>query len=291
MERIDINKLKIILAMLIWGTMGVFIKNIPLNSIEIAFYRSIIGVVFIIALSISKKEKWDKEELREDLKVLILSGIALGTGWVLLFQGYKNTTISIATLSYYIAPVFIIILSIVVLKEKITMKKILCIIVAIIGLLLVLDIKSIGDIGDNNHLLGILYSVLAAVFYAIVVILNKFIKRLSGFKVTIVQLLVSTLILMPLTILNSTRSIISLDILSLVLLLFVGIVHTGIAYLLYFSSVKEIEGQSIAILSYMDPIFALLIAGLFLGEKMTMIQLFGGILILGSAYISESKKG
>ena len=276
MERIDKNKLKIILAMLIWGTMGVFIKNIPLNSIEIAFYRSIIGVVFIIALSISKKEQWDKEELREDLKVLIPSGIALGIGWVLLFQGYKNTTISIATLSYYIAPVFIVILSIVVLKEKITMKKILCIIVAIIGLLLVLDVKSIGNIGDNNHALGILYSVLAAVFYAIVVILNKFIKRLSGFKVTIVQLLVSTLILMPLTIINSTRSIISLDILSLVLLLFVGIVHTGIAYLLYFSSVKEIEGQSIAILSYMDPIFALLIAGLFLGEKMTIIQLFGG---------------
>ena len=276
MERIDKNKLKIILAMLIWGTMGVFIKNIALNSIEIAFYRSIIGVTFIIILSLVKKERWDKEELREDLKVLIPSGIALGIGWVLLFQGYKNTTISIATLSYYIAPVFIVILSIVVLKEKITMKKILCIIVAIIGLLLVLDVKSIGNIGDNNHALGILYSVLAAVFYAIVVILNKFIKRLSGFKVTIVQLLVSTLILMPLTIINSTRSIISLDILSLVLLLFVGIVHTGIAYLLYFSSVKEIEGQSIAILSYMDPIFALLIAGLFLGEKMTIIQLFGG---------------
>lgn len=290
MERIDINKLKIILAMLIWGIMGVFIKNIPLNSIEIAFYRSIIGVVFIILLSVSKKEKWNKEELREDLKVLIPSGIALGIGWVLLFQGYKNTTISIATLSYYIAPVFIVILSIVVLKEKITMKKILCIIVAIIGLLLVLDIKSIGNIGDNNAL-GIMYSVLAAVFYAIVVILNKFIKKMSGFKVTIVQLLVSTLILMPLTIISSTRSIISLDILSLVLLLFIGIVHTGIAYLLYFSSVKEIEGQSIAILSYMDPIFALLIAGLFLGEKMTIIQLFGGILILGSAYISESKKG
>lgn len=291
MKKIDVNKLKIILAMLIWGTMGVFIKNIPLNSIEIAFYRSIIGVVFIILLSISKKEKWNKEDLKEDLKILIPSGMALGVGWVLLFQGYKNTTISIATLSYYIAPIFIVILSIIVLKEQITGKKILCILVAIIGLLLVLDIGSLGNFGDNNHVLGISYSVLAAVFYAIVVILNKFIKRLSGFKVTIVQLLVSTLILMPFTILNSTRSILSLDILSLVLLLFVGIVHTGIAYLLYFSSVKEIEGQSIAILSYMDPIFALLIAGIFLGEKMTVIQLFGGVLILGSAYISESRKG
>ena len=128
-------------------------------------------------------------------------------------------------------------------------------------------------------------------FYAIVVILNKFIKKLSGSKVTIVQLLVSTIVLMPLVILNSTRSIISLDSLSLVLLLFVGIVHTGIVYLLYFSAVKEVEGQSIAILSYMDPIFALLIAGLLLGEKMTLIQLFGGVLILGSAYISERKKG
>lgn len=291
MRKIDINKLKIILAMLIWGTMGVFIKTIPLSSLEIAFYRSIIGAIFIIILSIAQREKWNKEDLKEDLKVLIPSGIALGTGWVLLFQGYKNTTISIATLSYYIAPVFIVILSIFVLKEKITRKKILCIIVAIIGLLLVLDINNLGNIGDNNHVLGIIYSVLAAVFYAIVVILNKFIKKVSGFKVTIVQLLVSTIILMPFTIVNSTRSILSLDILSLVLLLFVGIVHTGIAYLLYFSSVKEIEGQSIAILSYMDPIFALLIAGIFLGEKMTIIQLLGGILILGSAYISESKKG
>lgn len=291
MKKIDKNKLKIILAMLIWGTVGVFIKNIALNSIEIAFYRSIIGAIFIIILSIAQKEKWDKEDLREDLKILIPSGAALGAGWVLLFQGYKNTNISIATLSYYIAPVFIVILSIIVLKEKITLKKILCIIVAIIGLLLVLDIKSIENIGDNNHLLGISYSVMAAVFYAIVVILNKFIRKLSGFKVTIVQLLVSTIILLPLTIMNSTRSLISLDALSLGLLLFVGIVHTGIAYLLYFSSVKEIEGQSIAILSYMDPIFALLIAGLFLGEKMSIIQLFGGILILGSAYISESKKG
>lgn len=291
MKKIDKNKLKIILAMLIWGTVGVFIKNIALNSIEIAFYRSIIGAIFIIILSIAQKEKWDKEDLREDLKILIPSGAALGAGWVLLFQGYKNTNISIATLSYYIAPVFIVILSIIVLKEKITLKKILCIIVAIIGLLLVLDIKSIENIGDNNHLLGISYSVMAAVFYAIVVILNKFIRKLSGFKVTIVQLLVSTIILLPLTIMNSTRSLISLDALSLGLLLFVGIVHTGIAYLLYFSSVKEIEGQSIAILSYMDPIFALLIAVLFLGEKMSIIQLFGGILILGSAYISESKKG
>lgn len=290
MRKIDKNKLKIILAMLIWGTMGIFIKTIPLSSLEIAFYRSIIGALFIIILSISQKEKWNKEDLRKDLKILIPSGIALGAGWVLLFQGYKNTTVSIATLSYYIAPVFIVILSIIVLKEKITRKKILCIIVAIIGLLLVLDIKNLGNIGDNN-LLGIIYSVLAAVFYAIVVILNKFIKKLSGSKVTIVQLLVSTIILMPFTILNSTRSLMSLDMLSLFLLLLVGIVHTGIAYLLYFSSVKEIEGQSIAILSYMDPIFALVIAGLFLGEKMTLIQLFGGILILGSAYVSESKKG
>ena len=290
MKKIDKNKLKIILAMLIWGTMGIFIKTIPLSSLEIAFYRSIIGALFIIILSISQKEKWNKEDLRKDLKILIPSGIALGAGWVLLFQGYKNTTVSIATLSYYIAPVFIVILSIIVLKEKITRKKILCIIVAIIGLLLVLDIKNLGNIGDNN-LLGIIYSVLAAVFYAIVVILNKFIKKLSGSKVTIVQLLVSTIILMPFTILNSTRSLMSLDMLSLFLLLLVGIVHTGIAYLLYFSSVKQIEGQSISILSYMDPIFALVIAGLFLGEKMTLIQLFGGILILGSAYVSESKKG
>lgn len=289
MMEINKSRFKIIIAMIIWGTVGVFVKEIKLSSIEIALYRSIIGVIFTTTLSLFLKEKWDRQDLKVDLPILVVSGVALGMGWVFLFQGYKNTSVSIATLSYYIAPIFIVLLSFLVLKEKITSKKILSIIGAMIGLFLIINTKNNMSSGEYNHMLGILYSLTAAVFYAIVVILNKFIKRLSGIKVTIIQLLTSTLVLMPVALLNNPSGINKVDLKSLILLILIGTIHTGVAYLLYFSSVKEVEGQSIAVLSYIDPIFALFISGIFLGEKMSIIQVLGGILILGSAYISERK--
>lgn len=283
------SRLKVMIAMLIWGSVGIFVKNIQLSSIEIAFYRSVIGCLFIVLLSLMNKERYDLKIIKKNLKILIISGIVLGLGWVLLFQGFKNTTIAISTLSYYVAPVFIVILSFFILKEKITLKKILCIIGSMIGLLLIINTNEINSSG-YNHIIGITYSVLAAIFYATVVILNKFIKNLPGTIVTIIQLFFSAIVLLPLIFLNGIFDIKNFDIKSLILILIVGIFHTGIAYLLYFSSIKDVDGQSLAILSYIDPIFALILSSVLLDEKMTPIQIVGGILILGSTYISERKK-
>lgn len=288
-KEIKISRIKIMVAMLIWGSVGIFVRNIKLSSIEIAFYRSVIGCFFIIFLSLINKESYDFNNIKKNLKILIISGIGLGLGWVLLFQGYKNTTIAISTLSYYIAPVFIVILSFFVLKEKLTLKKILCIIASMIGLLLIINTSEVSS-SNYHHFTGIIYSVMAAVFYAIVVICNKFIKDLPGTVVTIIQLSFSALVLLPMVILNVNFDIKDFDYKSLIFLLIVGIFHTGIAYLMYFSSVKDVDGQSIAVLSYIDPIFALILSSVLLDEKMTRIQILGGILILGSTYISERKK-
>lgn len=280
------NKLKIIIAMFIWGTLGVFVKGIQLSSIEIALFRSIIGSGFLVLLGLIKKEEFDKKAFKENLVLLIFSGIALGMNWVLLFQSYKNTTIANSTLSYYMAPIFIVILSAVIFKEKISFKKIISIMGAMVGLILILNNGNENTI-DYNHAKGILYGLSAATLYATVVILNKSIKGLSSFMITIIQLLISTIIMLSMNLFTETLEIATVDMKSLILLGIIGILHTGIAYLLYFSSIRDVEGQSIAILSYVDPIVALIVSTIFLGEIMGILQILGGILILGSAYLSE----
>lgn len=280
------SKLKIIIAMFIWGTLGVFVKGIQLSSIEIALFRSIIGSGFLVLLGLIKKEEFDKKAFKENLVLLIFSGIALGMNWVLLFQSYKNTTIANSTLSYYMAPIFIVILSAVIFKEKISFKKIISIMGAMVGLILILNNGNENTI-DYNHAKGILYGLSAATLYATVVILNKSIKGLSSFMITIIQLLISTIIMLSMNLFTETLEIATVDMKSLILLGIIGILHTGIAYLLYFSSIRDVEGQSIAILSYVDPIVALIVSTIFLGEIMGILQILGGILILGSAYLSE----
>lgn len=281
------EKMKIIFAMLIWGTIGVFVRQISLNSMEIAFFRAIIGSGFIFFLGLLTGKKFDLKSLKKNLSILVLSGMIISINWIFLFQGYKYTTISNATLSYYFAPVFIAILSTLVLKEKLSTKKALCILGAMIGLFLILKSGDKSDISSYNHTKGILYGLAGAVSYAIVIILNKFIKGLPSFDITLIQLFVAGIILLPFIIGQNTLKLSTIDIKSWIFIIVLGTIHTGIAFLLYFSAIREVEGQSIAVLSYIDPIFAVLISAIFLGESIGIPQIIGGVLILGSAYLSE----
>lgn len=281
------SRYKIIIAMLIWSTVGLFVKGINLPSLHIVLFRSIIGSTFLIVLGFLKKEKINIDGLKANLKILTFSGVFLGINWFFLFESYKNTTISNATLSYYLAPVFMIILSIGILKEKITTKKLIWVFVAMIGLFLILKFDDMEIVGGYNHIKGVIYGIISAAFYALVVILNKFIRNLSGIVVTLTQLIISGIFLLFMILISSSTAIINIDKKSLLLLIIVGIAHTGIAMYLYFSSIKDVEGQSIAILSYIDPIFALIISWVVLGESMNLSQIIGGTLILSSAYFSE----
>lgn len=282
------EKMKIIFAMLIWGTIGVFVRQISLNSMEIAFFRAIIGSGFIFFLGLLTGKKFDLKSLKKNLSILVLSGMIISINWIFLFQGYKYTTISNATLSYYFAPVFIAILSTLVLKEKLSTKKALCILGAMIGLFLILKSGDKSDISSYNHAKGILYGLAGAVSYAIVIILNKFIKGLSSYDITLIQLFVAGIMLLPFIIGQNTLKLSTIDMKSWIVIIVLGTIHTGVAYLLYFSAIKDVDGQSIAVLSYIDPIFAVLISAMFLGESIGIPQILGGILILGSTYLSEN---
>ncbi|WML42980.1 EamA family transporter [Neobacillus sp. PS3-40] len=281
------GKLKIITAMLIWGSMGVFVKNIDLSSSEIALLRGVIGSIFLVCGSFIVKQKLSLKLIKENSVLLFLSGAGIGVNWIFLFQAYRYTTISNATLSYYFAPIFVMIFAPLVLKEKLTSLKVGCIITAMIGLFLVVNIGGSSTSGTYHHAIGILYGLSAAVLYASVILMNKCIKNLTGFETTLVQLMVATVVLFPYVFAKDHLDFSGINAISLIFILILGIIHTGIAYFLYFTSIKELKGQTIAVLSYIDPISAVMIAAIFLGESMNFIQMVGGVLILGATYLSE----
>ena len=281
------SKLMNLSAMLIFGTIAIFVRNIELTSKEIAVLRGVIGSLFLLGVMLFSKEKNSFEGIKKNLPILVLSGLGVGANWIFLFEAYKYTTVSIATLSYYCAPIFVTIMAPIILKEKISLIKFLCVCTAMLGMLCIVGTNK-NDIGEGyNHFLGIVYGLTAAVGYASVILMNKFIKGLKGIETTVTQLIFASILLLPYVMVTSGFDFSKMTGISWGYMIFLGVVHTGFAYALYFSSLKELKGQTIAVLSYIDPITAVLISALFLGEQLTIFQIIGGILILGSTFISE----
>ncbi|WP_418752323.1 DMT family transporter [Frisingicoccus sp.] len=265
------------ISMAIFGTLGIFTRNIAVSSGELALYRAVLAAMLIAVYLVGTKQKINFKAIKKELFLLLLSGIAMGINWILLFQAYKYTTISLATLSYYFAPVIVTAVCPVLFHEKLTRKQIVCFIMSTVGLIM---ITGIGDIGGGSDYIGILFGLGAAVFYAAVILLNKFIKNVEGIHRTFLQFLSAIVILVPYVIMTSGVTLRNLDGIGWINLLIVGLVHTGITYCMYFSSLKELPGQKAAILSYIDPLVAVLISVIILGESMTIWQAMGGILIL-----------
>ncbi len=278
------------LSMAIFGTLGIFTRNIAVSSGELALYRAILAALLIFVYLKIRGEKIDYKSIKKELVLLVLSGVAMGINWILLFEAYKYTTISLATLSYYFAPVIVTIVCPILFKEKLSIKEIICFLMSTLGLVM---ITGIGDFGNNNNTLGILYGLGAAVFYATVILINKFIKNVEGIHRTFLQFLSAIVTLLPYVLLTSGINVLSLNATGWINLLIVGLIHTGITYCMYFSSLKELPGQKAAILSYIDPLVAVLISVFVLGESITLWQIMGGVLILGFTLYNEisPKKG
>lgn len=281
------GKIKMITTMLIFGSIGLFVKNINLSSSEIALFRGIIGCVTLIVAGLLIRKVVRFRTSKKNLILLCISGGALGFNWMFLFEAYRHTTISNATISYYFAPIFVMILAPFILKEKMTWFKAGSIVAAIIGIFLIVGTDNGGS--GNNHVIGIMFGLLAAAFYASVMLMNKFIKDLSDHETTVGQLGMASIVILPYVLFTEGINIFNLDGQSLLLMLFVGIIHTGLAYMLYFSALKQLDGQTIALYSYIDPIFAIVLSALILNEAFTLVQALGGLLILGATFINEQK--
>lgn len=280
-------KLKIIISMAVFGTLAIFVKNIPLSSGEIALFRAIIAAVVIIIYKLVIGEEILFPDIKKDLPALFVSGMAMGFNWILLFQAYNYTTVSIATLSYYFAPVIVMVACPILFKEKLTIKQIVCFVMATIGLIMVIGVS--GTEKSSNNLIGIGFGLGAAVLYATVVLLNKFIKNVTGIDKTLIQFLAAIIVLIPYVFVTTGIHIGSLDKIGIINLLILSIVHTGICYCLYFSSLKDLKGQEVSILSYIDPLVAIIVSVTILGESILLIQIIGGMMILGFTLLNEIK--
>jgi len=289
MDRIKREKLKMITAMALFGTIGIFVRYIPLPSSIIAFCRGLVGMLFLLLVTLLRKSRISGQAIRKNLLWLILSGAFLGMNWILLFEAYRYTTVATATLCYYLAPIIVILAAPVLLKEKLTVRKIICTIVALIGMVCVSGVlqNGIPTLGEAK---GILFGLGAAVLYATIILLNKKIHDISAYDKTMMQLGVSALVLVPYCLLTEDIGALSVEPKVLLLLLFVGIVHTGVTYFLYFGAIEHIHAQSVAIISYLDPVIAVLLSIFVLGEGMNVIGIIGAVLVLGAALMSELEK-
>jgi RarD protein len=277
-------KLLLSFSMIIFGTIGVFSRSISITSGELALYRAILAALLILGYFLITGQKIDVKAIKKELFLLLFSGMAMGVNWILLFEAYKHTTISAATLSYYFAPVIVTIVCPILFREKLGKKQLLCFIMSTLGMVLIIGFENMGD---GNHILGILLGLGAAVFYATVILLNKFIKNVEGIQRTFLQFLAAIAILIPYVLISGDLQIQKLDAEGWICLLTVGFIHTGITYCMYFSALKELKGQEIAILSYLDPLVAVAISFFVLREPMTIWQMLGGILILGFTLWNE----
>lgn len=283
------SRLFLTLSMICFGTLAPFVRNISLPSGELALYRAVLAALLIGGFLLVTKQKASFPAPGKELYLLIFSGIAMGFNWILLFEAYKYTSVAIATLSYYFAPVIVTVVCPLLFKEKLTKKQILCFLMSTVGLCLVIGITDMGSGGNDG--IGIAFGLGAAVLYATVILLNKFIKSVSGIHRTFLQFLAAILVLIPYVLLTGGTHLGALDLTGWICLLIVGLVHTGITYCLYFTSLKELSGQEAAILSYTDPLVAVIIGVMVLKEPFSWQQLTGGLLILGFTLLNELDTG
>lgn len=287
MKNTRINSLvRLISSMVIFGTIGIFRSFIPLSSCTLAILRGFLGAGFLLMISLISRNKTKNTIHKGTFIFLALSGIFIGINWMLLFEAYNFTSVATATLCYYMAPVFVIIVSPFIFKEKFTPVKLICIVLSVAGMVLVSGILSSKETGIK----GVLLALGAAVFYATVIIINKKLSGIDSYYKTVIQLFFATLALIPFEFAGGSLKYMeigsgTLPVLGLIAIL--GVLHTGIAYMLYFSSIDGLSAQTVSIFSYIDPVVAVILSALLLHEETGIGCLVGGILIIGSAILCE----
>ena len=270
--------------MVIFGTNGLIVANISLGSAEIVLMRTFLGSLFLLAMVLVKRS-FSFADLKADLIPATIGGAALGLNWVLLFSAYRSAGVGLSTLTYYCGPIIVLALSPVLFKEKLTWNKLLAIAAVAVGMFCIT-----GDIEPGSDVqTGILFGGGAALLYASLIVANKRVKRLSGLNCAMYELIVAFFVVLIYLLASNVKLPVIPAAEDIVWVLAIGLVNTGLAYYLYFSSLQKLPGQTVALVCYIDPLTALLVSGAFLGEKLFAVQIAGAVLILGGACLGELK--
>ena len=285
MDDINRSRLQLIFSMLLFGTIGTLARFINMPSSIICLGRAFFGVITILILLSARREKPDSEAIRRNFWWLLLSSTLMCCNWICQFEAYKYTTIATATLCYYMQPVFYILAGTIVLREKLTAKKAACVAVAFCGMILVSGVLQIGF--HISELKGAVFGVTGGFFYAMVVLINKYMKDISPVNTTIIQLALVSVIMLPYSAATGAFSEVNVTLTGVICLLILGVLHTGIGYIIYFDAVNKLPAQTVGILSYIDPVEAVMLSAFLLKEPVNLYTVIGAVMILGAAAVSE----
>lgn len=286
-----LSTLSIVGAMAIFGTIGIFRRFIPIGSGLLAMIRGIVGALGILVFMYAAKHRPHWNIIGRNAWGLILTGACIGFNWILLFEAYRFTTVAIATLCNYMAPVFVMAISPILLKEKLETKRILCILAAFIGMVLVTGV--LGEKKAGSDIRGILLGLASAVLYAAAVLGNKQIaarpkaEGLTGYDRTLIQVFVAGAVLIPYVLIRKEVDLSLWNAKVAIMVLIVCLIHTGLAYCLYFGAMDALSAQRIALLSYLDPILAVILSMIILREPMNLAEAIGAVIVLGATIVSE----
>jgi drug/metabolite transporter (DMT)-like permease len=272
--------LQLILAMIIWGTLGLFVLKSGLSSINIAFYRCLIGALMLAPFCFYKGYFVQKYFELKQLIPILLGGIFVVLNWILLFESFHYASITLGNVSYYLQPVFLLFLSRIFFKEDISPIKYFFIFLTFIGVLLTINLSSDLLFVQQRELIGVGFALLAGFFYSLATLIVKQTKNMPAPMITFLQLSIGTLILLPLS--SITHIEYHLDTISYIFIL--GAVHTVIAFVLYYNSVSQLSTDKIAVASYVDPIAAIATDVLFFDRVLLAIQVVGIFITLISSY-------
>lgn len=277
---------KYLISLLIFGMNGIVANQIAMTSEQIVLSRTIIGGVLLVILFFATRQQLHKEAIRRQWPVLLLSGAAMGLSWIFLFGAYRLSSVSMATLLYYSGPVFVLLLAPVLFREKLTGQHLVGIVVVLAGMFLV---NGVGA-SFSGLSLGFVYGVLSALLYAVMILSCKHVTGIAGLELTTIQILVACAVVAAYNLVTNQPPV-SWSTESVIATVVLGVVNTGAACYLYFSSIPELPAQTVAVCSYLDPLSALVFSALFLNERMSAVQLAGAACILGGAAFAELYKG
>lgn len=277
--------LKYIFALLLFGSNGIVASLIHLSSYEIVLLRTLIGSLLLIAIFFIAREKLTFYKYKTQSIFLAVSGIAMGTSWIFLYEAYDEIGVSLASLAYYCGPVIVMILSPILFRERLTKRKVCSFLVVLVGIFLVN-----GTAFENGvSVWGLACGLLSAVCYSLMVMFNKKAKDITGLENSMLQLFVAFLTVAVFVGIKQGYRM-QIDTQSIIPILVLGLLNTGIGCYFYFSSIGKLPVQTVAICGYLEPLSAVVFSVIFLKETMLPIQIIGAVLIIGGAMLGEYRK-
>lgn len=273
-------------AVTIFSTVGAVGKLISIPAAFLTLFRGIIGSLFLMLLVALSGKKFAFDIVKKNFWKLVASGIGMAMNWLLYFESLNYTSVAVAIVCNYMAPIIVVLASPFVFGEKLTKKKMICVVTALIGIVFVSGLIG-SDLSGSSNFIGVIIALISAFFYAEMIIMNKVVSDVPAYDKTIVQMITVAVIVGPYAFMTQDISAVAFSPATIALIIYIGIVNTGIAYALYFGSMAGLKAQTVAIISYIDPILAVFISAVVMHEPMTLMTLIGAVLVIGSTLISE----